>query len=512
VRPPALLLAALVLAACGRSDRRSSSEPGARPVASRGPDPVVLRVPRSGGRVAAALYPNLDSVVWRSREAAPALARVLGFDVESGLLAAVDTAGRPMRVDLRLGTVGSASRTPLTALASVGGGTFFGLSADGAVTRLTPSGSAWKLPLRGGAQELFPQRDGSVLAAGVRDGAGYVWRLRPPMTQASDSVAVPNGTRAIRTGTSDRVYFAAGTELAGVRSRDLEPVRAVTLPAALRLAMSTPSGDRIYVATETPGELAVIDRFRELVATTLTLPGEIRELRMDPLGRYLLVRPTRGDSAWVVAVGAGRVIGSLPGSWRDDLPLVLPDGAIASATGADVTIAEAESLQPRRTIAGGASDLWHVVFWNGFRPRAAGLDQPVTFGGGESATDEAVPTDSVPPPDTAAPPPDTTTAPTPPETTTVTRPIRPTVPSAGEVALPPGRGYTVQFVAAETERDARSVARRLSVDGAPLRVVPAQRGGRTVYRVVTGPYATRAAAERVARTTASDFWVFEGVP
>jgi septal ring-binding cell division protein DamX len=152
------------------------------------------------------------------------------------------------------------------------------------------------------------------------------------------------------------------------------------------------------------------------------------------------------------------------------------------------------------------------VFWNGFRPRAAGLDQPVTFGGGESATDEAVPTDSVPPPDTAAPAPDTTTAPTPPETTTVTRPIRPTVPSAGEVALPPGRGYTVQFVAAETERDARSVARRLSVDGAPLRVVPAQRGGRTVYRVVTGPYATRAAAERVARTTASDFWVFEGVP
>ena len=502
-----------MLAACGRSDRRSSSEPGASSVASRGPDPVVLRVPRSGGRVTAALYPKVDSTVWRSREAAPALARVLGFDVESGLLAAVDTAGRPMRIDLRLGTVNAASRTALTALAAAGGGTFFGLAADGAVTRLTPSGDAWKLPLRGGAQELFPQRDGSVLAAGVRDGAGYVWRLRPPTTRVTDSVAVPNGTRAMRTGTSDRVYFAAGSELVGVRSRDLEPVRAVTLPAALRAAVSTPSGDRLYVAIEAPGALAVIDRFREAVSTTLTLPGEIRELRMDPLGRYLLVRPARGDSAWVVAVGAGRVIGSLPGSWRDDLPLVLPDGAIATATGADVTIAEAESLRPRRTIAGGASDFWHVVFWNGFRPRAAGLDQPVTFGGGEQAADSAVPSDSLPSaPDTSAPLPDTTTPPAPPETTSTTRAIRPTVPSSGEVALAPRPGYTVQFVAAETGRYARTVARRLTVDGAALRVVPAQRGGRTVYRVVSGPFATRADAERVARETGNDFWVFEGVP
>ena len=501
-----------MLAACGRSDRRSSSEPGASTVASRGPDPVVLRVPRSGGRVTAALYPNVDSVVWRSREAAPALARVLAFDVESGLLAAVDTAGRPMRIDLRLGTINAASRTPLTALAAGTGGFFFGLAADGAVTRLTPSGDSWKLPLRGGAQELFPQRDGSVLAAGVRDGAGYVWRLRPPTTRVTDSVAVPGGTRAIRTGTSDRVYFAAGSELVGVRSRDLEPVRAVALEAELRAAVATPSGDRLFVATETPGALAVIDRFREAVSTTLTLPGEIRELRMDPLGRYLLVRPTRGDSAWVVAIGAGRVIGALPGSWRDDLPLVLPDGAIATATGADVAVIEAESLRPRRTIAGGAADFWHVVLWNGFRPRAAGLDQPVTFGGGERAADSAAPTDSVPPPDTSAPPPDTTTPPAPPETSSVSRPIRPTVPSAGEVALPPGRGYTVQFVAAETEGDARSVARRLNVDGAPLRVVPAQRNGRKVYRVVSGPFATRADAERVARETGNEFWVFEGAP
>ena len=123
-----------------------------------------------------------------------------------------------------------------------------------------------------------------------------------------------------------------------------------------RAAVSTPSGDRLYVASEGSSALAVVDRFRDAVTGTLTLPGEIRELRMDPLGRYLLVRPARGDSTWVVAVGAARVVGSLPGAWRNDLPLVLPDGAIATATGADVTIADAESLRPQRTVAGGAAD------------------------------------------------------------------------------------------------------------------------------------------------------------
>jgi septal ring-binding cell division protein DamX len=111
----------------------------------------------------------------------------------------------------------------------------------------------------------------------------------------------------------------------------------------------------------------------------------------------------------------------------------------------------------------------------------------------------------MPLPDSAQPP-----APVPTDTTP--RPIRPTVPSPGEVALPPGEGYTVQFVAAETEREARAVVRRVTARGRPLRVVPASRAGRTFYRVVSGPFASRADAERAARTTGLQFWVYEGVP
>lgn len=511
MRPPVILLAASVLAACGRSDRSPASEPGASTVASRGPDPVLLRVPRSGGRVTAAILPRLDSVVWRSAEAAPALARVLAFDVESGMLAVVDTAGRPTRIDLRLGTVRTASKTPLTALAAGQGGTFFGLAADGSVTRLTPSGDAWKLPLRVPAQELYPQRDGSVLAAGTRGGTGYVWRLRPPTTRLGDSATVAGGGRAVRTGSTDRVYFASGTALHGVRSRDLAAVPAVSLDGPVRAIVATPSGDRFYVALEGSGAVAVVDRFRDAVARTITLPGEVRDLRIDALGRYLLARPASGDSAWVVAIGTDRVVGSVPGAWRDDLPLVMPDGAIAAATGDDVTLLDGATLQPRDTVAKGAADFWHVVLWNGFRPRSAELDRPVTFGGG--GRDSAASDSAAPPADTTAPAPDTAPPPpTPPDTTAAPRPGRPTVPSPGEVALPPGEGYTVQFAAAEDEREARAVVRRVTVQGRPLRVVPATRGGRTFYRVVGGPFASRAAAERAARTTGMRYWVYEGAP
>jgi hypothetical protein len=208
---PSLLLAALGLLACGGDRRPSSAEPSAAAASSRGSDPVLLRVPRTGGRVSAAVYPRLDSVVWRSGEDAPALARVLAFDAERGVLAAVDGRGLPVRVDLRLGTVRAAGKRPLGALIAVGT-TFYGVDSTGAVTRLTTTGgaSAWRVAPGGDVEVLVPQRDGSLLAAGARAGTGHVWTLRPPGERVADSASLPGGTRALRTGGTDRVYFAGG--------------------------------------------------------------------------------------------------------------------------------------------------------------------------------------------------------------------------------------------------------------------------------------------------------------
>jgi hypothetical protein len=37
------------------------------------------------------------------------------------------------------------------------------------------------------------------------------------------------------------------------------------------------------------------------------------------------------------------------------------------------------SLAAQRTMTDGAGFFWHALRWNGFRPRAKGLDQPVEF-------------------------------------------------------------------------------------------------------------------------------------
>jgi hypothetical protein len=166
-------------------------------------------------------------------------------------------------------------------------------------------------------------------------------------------------------------------------------VAPVPLGARVQAVAATPSGDRLYVATERAGEIVVVDRYAERVTARLALPGDVRELRMDPIGRYLLARAEPGDSAYVVALGTDAVQGVVHGAWRDDLPLVMPDGAIATVQGDDVAFVDAATLggaargRPTQTVAGGAADLWHLVIWNGFRPRATELDQPVTF---ESAT------------------------------------------------------------------------------------------------------------------------------
>ena len=534
--PAAIGTAAAGVDACGRD--RTLGDARAGSAMGRGTDAIVLRAPRAGGRMTAAVYPRLDSVVWRSADGVPALERVLAFDPSAGQLAAVDAHGLPTRVDLRLGTARVLARAPLGAVAA-GAGAFYGLAPDGAVTRVTDAGGAWRVRLRDVPQALYAQRDGSVLAAAAHGGTGRVWLLRPPSAAAAESTAVPGATAPIITGATDGVYFAGGDELLSVRGRGLKPGTAVALGAPVRQAVATPSGDRLYVLTARERELRVVDRYAERVAATIALPGAARDLRMDPLGRYVVVRPARGDSAWVVAVGTDRVVGATRADWRDDLPLVLPDGAVASAVGPDVAIVDGETLRPRHTVSGGASDLWHVVLWNGFRPHAVTPAAP-------TRPRRAEPDDSTPTPDRAAPdsapaesgarasdstrtPPDTGD-PHPPTAARSVTPVRfvraahraapadaeaQAAPEATSPSAPAARGFTVQFAAAPTEREALAALRRLALPAPGGRVVPRTVNGTLVYRVVAGPFATRAEAERVRRAAGAAgaaAWIYGGAP
>lgn len=514
-----LVALALVLVACGPADRRDPSARHDAPSASTatGPDPIVLRIPRDGGLVRAYLYPRLDSVIWMSGARAAAPARVLAFDQEAGSVAYVDRAGLPGRIDLRDGTVAPATRAKLRALSSADGWAIYGIAANGNVTRLTPTGD-WTFEPPRRAQLVLPQSDGSLLVV-LDDGAELeLLRLYPPDEQVVDTAALRGDDATLHAQAGDRVYFGLDSALVAVYRRSLDVVPGVRFAGPIRAVAPTPSGDRVFVAIDSSAEVAIVDRYSGAVARTLPLPGVVRALRMDPLGRFVLARPAAGDSAWVIAVGSARVVGSVRTAWRDDIPFVAPDGAIAVTSGDDVTFVSGSTLAPQRSVAKGAADYWHVIAWNGFRPRSAELDQPVTFADPDSAADStalvvdsasgATAADStVVASDTRAPSPAPGSRPAP-ARTGVARPSQDSAPRAAQRS----QGWVVSFFALLSESRARELAGAITVNGETARVSPSQAGGTTIYRVVLGPYASKADAERVGRESRKSFWVFESNP
>jgi hypothetical protein len=302
-------------------------------------------------------------------------------------------------------------------------------------------------------------------------------------------------------------------------------LRATAAAAPVRALASTPSGDRFYVALDGEPAVQVLDRYSNSVASTVELPDAATELRMDPLGRYVLARAANGDSAWVVAVGTARVIGTVNTDWRDDLPFVAPDGAIALVEKNDVRLVDGETLRERSVVSGGARDFWHRIVWNGLRPRAGDLDPSATAADSDSvaaAPADSADTTSAPAPPAPKTPPDTAngqTVQTPitgrPPRAPIPRPAPPriAVDTPTAAAQPPrARGWVVSFAAFVSEAPALARAKAISVEGQQARVAVGQTNGTAVYRVVLGPYPTKADAERVGRASRESFWVYEGNP
>ena len=157
---PALAVLVLAVCACGRGNRDAA--PGvASALPSSGPDPIVVRIPREGGIVRAYRYAALDSLIWRSSAPTPTIDRVLAFDAENGVIAYLTREETPGWLDLRLGTVRSATRARLSAISSADGWSIFGVDDANAVVRFTPSGD-WKLANSRRIRRLFPLADGAL--------------------------------------------------------------------------------------------------------------------------------------------------------------------------------------------------------------------------------------------------------------------------------------------------------------------------------------------------------------
>ena len=471
---------------------------------------MLLRLPRDGGTVRAYLYPNLDSTIWTGT--GTSIERVLDFDPEGGVLAIVDAKGNPVRIDLHLGEATIASRAKLLSLTSTNGTDIYGVDAKGDVDRLTSSGD-WTFTPPTPARAVFPETDGSLVVAAQRSGDLVVWRIHPPESRILDTTSLQLTHRGTRAQVGDRLYFGTDTGLVGVKTRDLSIVPPIRFKDRVIAIAPTPSGDRLYVATAGGQGVSVVDRYTNKVSEEVALPGHVSDLRMDPLGRYVIVRPERGDSAWVIAIGTDRLVGSIETRWTGDLPTCAPDGAIAINTGRDVVFVDGETLQPVRTVVGGAKDFWYFMFWNGFRSRAAGLDHPVSFARHDTTADSSMNKDTLR---------DTTAAATAHDSLAlaVTPPAAPTIhpaPSATNVTKSPAataalQTFSVSFAALLNEQKARELANGIVVNGIKARVAPVQRAGTMVYRVILGPFPSHDAAENAGQASQRSFWVYPDEP
>lgn len=492
-----LSLAILALTAC--SDRGGSAGGDVATFgAAYGQDPIALRVGRGGGKVRAYQYPRLDSLIWTSTQSIGAQARILAFDPENGLEAYIDRAGVPGWIDLRVGTVKPSRTSRLAIMTSVDAWSIFGVTRDTLIHRSTPSGE-WEYKVSQPVRGLFPTADGGLIVLSSDEERSMLRRLRPPERTVLDSASIATPSLVAMSPLGDRVYLAFGSEIAALNASNFQETARVAFDAPVVALATTPSGDRVFVAVERSHEIAVLDRYSGEEAEAILLPGATRELRIDPLGRLLLARPDTGDSVWVIDVGTNRRVTTLPTPWRDDLPNVAPDGAVATVVGEDVHFTVPGHDRPRIIVEDGGKEVWHFVFWNGFRPRAPGLDLPVVF-----PIDTFYYADPVL--DSLA------TTPTPVAVdTTTTRPQ--VVPADTTIRTPQvSTVWSVQVAAVLSEDRAREIARTIRVDGTQPRVVVSSVDGARVYRVVMGPFSSRAEADRIGRQSGRDYWVFEGVP
>jgi cell division septation protein DedD len=435
---------------------------------------------------------------------------VLGFDPESGTLAVIDASGNPGRVDLRFGEATIATRAKLASLTSANGTDIYGVDSRGIVARLTRS-SDWAFTPPSPARSVFPQLDGSLVIVAQRGAEAVAWRLRPPVTKLLDSVALPIALKGVRAQVGDRIYFGTDTGLVGIKVRDLSLVPTILFSERVSALAPTPSGDRVYVTTANQHGVSVIDRYTDRVSDKIDLPGLVADIRMDPLGRYVIAKPAHGDSAWVIAVATDRVIGTIRTKWTSDLPAVAQDGAIAASNGQDVLFLDGETLQAVRTVAGGAKDYWYFMFWNGFRPRKSGAEAPVLASADTAPADTGAATDST----AMSPISEPSTTPALPRTHTPDSSVQVRSPGAPPTPTPAkssAQTFTVSFAALLSEEKARELASTVVVNGVKARVVPSQRAGTTVYRVVLGPYPNRAVAEQVGRDSQRQYWVYSGEP
>ncbi|HEV8381923.1 MAG TPA: SPOR domain-containing protein [Gemmatimonadales bacterium] len=382
----------------------------------------------------------------------PPIERIIGLDPESEFLFVTTAKHALLALDLGSGRVDTVAAA--VAQAALGpDGTLYAVDTLKHVVSLSRrTRFAWPQALTALPRDLFGATDQHLVGVIPQDRLLVAAADQPPTVRP---IAAGGDVAASRWGDLVAVASDSGvTFYDPLGRRDPAFVRLGDAPRALAFS---PSGHRIYVARRNVPGLAVVDRYERKELDGVALPGPAAALRLDPLGRWLLARPAAYDSAWIVDLPIKRHTGIVPTAWRADLPAISPDGMLIYRHGKDVISARPDSLNEVGKVTNGAADLWVLTTW---LPRGVPAS-PVSAG---AASD-----------------------------------------SSGGGAEGP---LYVQVSTSQNPEWSGHLADDLTRAGLAARVLPPQHPD-DGYRVVLGPYATRAQAEATGRRLGRPFWIYQ---
>ena len=481
------MLASLALWGCrSRAPAAASSQPQVKSTVSKAAagaartGGVAIRIPSKGGSPRVYRLPAMVEIPNAIRGRLPPVTRVIGLDVEAEFLyvttATRDTTKKsprakkevkdstPAASDVLALDVGSARVDTVASgiqEATLGpDGTLYTIDAKRRVVSVARRVRvAWPQPLPEMPVQLFGAADQRLVAAD------------PPklITAAADQPAssrpMPAGSDVAATRWGDLVAVATDSGVVLMDPLGRGEATFVALSDHPRALVFSPSGHRIYVARRTEPGLAAIDRYDREEIDGIALPLPATTIRLDPLGRWLLAQPNAADSVWVVDLPVKRLVGAVASAWRVDLPAIGPEGTLLVRRGDDILAYRPDSLVEGGRVKGGASDVWMLTAW---RPRGGGYR-------GAFADVDATPTA-----DQGA---------------------------AADTAGPEGPMY-VQVSTSQNEAWSSEMAQQLTRAGLAARVLQPKNPD-DGYRVVLGPYPTRASAEAIGRKLGRPFWIYQ---
>ncbi len=328
---------------------------------------VAFRIPAIGNQVRLYRLPDLDEVSWRFETTRHRTTSVVGFASNAGLILTLvqgDSVGQDLvALDLISGRSRAIDSNVVAATIGPSGITYL-LHSDGSVAEVEQRRAVpWPDTLAEAERVWGAARGRLVAATGAGENRALVslGRGQTPVRQS-----LPAGELVLSRWARVAVV-AVDSGLAMLAPDDPDSLSFVALSPRPQMPTISPSGHRIY-AILGADELVAVGRFERTVLQRSRLPGQAGAIRMDPLGRVVLVRAAAADSVWIVDAASLRVAASVQSTWADDLPTVAPDGTVLIRTDGTLAAFDWETATVISSVAAREDDLWLVAGWDPHRP------------------------------------------------------------------------------------------------------------------------------------------------